>query len=302
MKLIPLISFIFLTSTYSFLGQTTINLTPVKDTSIYSEFLNNSNALGELFSGVTRTNNIRRALIKFNLSSIPAGASINSVTLTLAVTDVAPGAGTQNYKIYKLTKDWGEGTSTGTGIGGSATSTDATWSYSMFPSTNWASSGGDYSGTTLASLNISAIGNYTFLSTSNFVSAAQSWLDTPATNFGLILIGDESGTQNARIFGSKDSTSPAPILSVNYTAPLGLEDIVMDNFTIFPNPSGSDIKLKVPKSLNNATVSIFNILGKEILTFPSSYESINVSSWSNGLYLIKVSSQDGTLTKRFVKN
>ncbi|MBK6526411.1 MAG: T9SS type A sorting domain-containing protein [Crocinitomicaceae bacterium] len=44
----------------------------------------------------------------------------------------------------------------------------------------------------------------------------QNWYTTPATNFGWILIGDESTTCSARIFGSKESGT-APVLSVTYS-------------------------------------------------------------------------------------
>ena len=46
-------------------------LTPLKDNSIYSDALNGSNALGNIFVGRTDAGSVRRGLLAFDLSAAP---------------------------------------------------------------------------------------------------------------------------------------------------------------------------------------------------------------------------------------
>jgi serine protease len=50
------------------------------------------------------------------------------------------------------------------------------------------------------------------------VADVQSWLDNPATNFGWLVLGDESTGTTAKRFDSRESTSP-PVLTIEYTEP-----------------------------------------------------------------------------------
>lgn len=281
-------------------GQPT-NLNPIRDNSIYSEN-NNSNGLGELFSGKTginNGNNLRRALIKFDLTSIPSGANITNVTLMVNVIAESQGAGTETYRIHGLTKDWGEGTSLGGGTGAVAIAPDATWNQAKLGTSSWTTPGGDFTAS-VASLNISGLGNRTFLSTSNFVSLVQAWLDNPVSNNGLILIGDETISNSARRFGSKD-VGVKPVLSVTWSPPLSIDEFSISNFKISPNPSTSEIRLQLPATVTTASVKVYTILGKEVYS-NSTYEApIDVSSWNNGIYLVQVSDLENTKTKRFIK-
>jgi hypothetical protein len=47
----------------------------------------------------------------------------------------------------------------------------------------------------------------------------QAWLDTPATNFGWVLVGNEAATGTVRQFDSHDNAIPAnrPRLTVFYS-------------------------------------------------------------------------------------
>jgi hypothetical protein len=96
-----------------------VNLNPDKDNTIYEgsqggnppdNFEDNSCGAGDyLFSGLTNDNFARRALLKFDIAgSVPAGATINSVVLTLQVNRERDGSG-RTYTIHPVLKDWGEG-------------------------------------------------------------------------------------------------------------------------------------------------------------------------------------------------
>ncbi len=226
--LILLYAFISLLSSSS--AQTTVMLTPSKDNTIYSENTSNSNALGNLYAGRAGTSasgGTRRALLRFDLASIPAGATITSASLIL--TKNRGGADTNNpSNLHKLSADWGEGTSfddpgagTGPGVGGGigapATTNDATWVHRFFNSSFWMVTGGDFVSTPSASTVVNLTnGQYTW-SGAGLVADVQSWIDNSATNFGWILRGDESITSSAARFNSRESSTGKPTLTVQYT-------------------------------------------------------------------------------------
>lgn len=83
---------------------------------------------------------------------------------------------------------------------------------------------------------------------------------------------------------------------------LSTDDFSLEKFSIFPNPSSSEIKLDFPSSVTSSSIKVFNILGKEVY-FNSEYRSpINVSTWEKGIYLVQVKSSQNIQTKKFIKN
>jgi spore coat protein A len=98
--------------------------------------------------------------------------------------------------IGPLLADWGEGTSNANaqeGQGAPATTNDATWRHRFYSTLFWTTQAGDFSGTMSASQSVGAIGFYT-RSSAQMVVDVQSWLDNPASNFGWLVLGDESST------------------------------------------------------------------------------------------------------------
>ena len=84
----------------------TVDITPEKDNSMFSEGNNLSNGAGSnLFSGRTEGRSgtdLRRALIKFNVSGIPANAQIDSVILRMPVMKAANNTtATHNFSLHK---------------------------------------------------------------------------------------------------------------------------------------------------------------------------------------------------------
>jgi hypothetical protein len=193
----------------------TVTLTPVQDNTLYEPIKKDSleirsNAVGEsMFTGQVKDAlnaadevAVRRAVLAFDIvaSGIPAGSTIDSVTLALTCTKAKTNTGF-NVRLHELLSDWGEGTSdTGnsqTGRGEPATAGDATWVHTFYDTQFWTTSGGDYVGTASATTSVGGQGTYIWGSTSGMVADVQSWLDNPAQNFGWILVGNESQNETA---------------------------------------------------------------------------------------------------------
>ena len=75
------------------------------------------------------------------------------------------------------------------------------------------------------------------------------------------------------------------------------------NFKISPNPSSRELNLNLSRLDNNTNVEVFDVLGKKIYAdrIENLNKSIDVSQWNNGVYLVRLTSDNGTQTKRFVK-
>lgn len=82
---------------------------------------------------------------------------------------------------------------------------------------------------------------------------------------------------------------------------LGIDDVGLKDFSISPNPARSSLFVNLPMGLREVSVEIFDILGKEIYTNKFSQAPINISNWSKGVYLVRVSSDNAVHTKRFIK-
>lgn len=209
----------------SFVQGEIVAIIPSIDNSIFSES-SNSNALGSLFAGRNSQAlpGIRRALLQFDIAgSIPAGATINSVSLGLFQLGRGAGATLETFQLHPLLSSWGEGTSTASGGSGAvATTGDATWNHRFFSTDLWVTPGGDWgsiSGTAMIGTTNNTL--YTFASQPGLVADVQSWLDSPTSNFGWILrAANESILSNSREFASSENAtfSQRPTLVIDFIA------------------------------------------------------------------------------------
>ncbi len=207
----------------------TLAFQPVRDNTLYENATGAvSNGHGDhCFAGNTGTASKRRALLVFDLSLIPPGATVTGVTLQLTLDRAAGASGVRAMSLHRVTASWGEGTSEATdpfhggGQGGPAATGDATWLHRFFSTTQWTSAGGDFALAASATKNVSeTLGDYIWTSTPALVADVQQWLATPAQNFGWALRGDESVAATARRFYTREATTPAlrPKLTVTFTS------------------------------------------------------------------------------------
>ena len=211
-------------------AQMTAVLNPDADNTLYESSTGaNSNGAGSwLFSGNTNTPDKRRAILKFNFSSLPATAIIDSVKLELTL-DNPRTNGTQTHNLHKITSSWGEGTSNpggNEGNGISATTNDATWIHRFHSSILWTTAGGDFVAGTSASTTVgTSNGVYTFGPSASMLTDVTGWISNSSTNFGWIVRGNETGSRTAKRFCSRENTttpSCTPRLRVHYHLPLSL--------------------------------------------------------------------------------
>jgi hypothetical protein len=197
------------------------NINPIKDNTLYQYDPAEgdvSNALGQhFFAGETGMGELRRGVLAFDIvGNVPAGSTILGVTLSLNMSRTAS-ATPRTVELRRILADWGEGTSVAPGEegdGAPATTNDATWRHRFFDTIFWTTEGGDFSATVSGSQSVGAVGTYTW-SSSQMRADVQSWLNDPASNFGWLVLGDESEIATAKRFDTRESANP-PVLTIIY--------------------------------------------------------------------------------------
>ncbi|MDY0089335.1 MAG: T9SS type A sorting domain-containing protein [Flavobacteriaceae bacterium] len=92
--------------------------------------------------------------------------------------------------------------------------------------------------------------------------------------------------------------TPVSIL-FDFSETLDVKDYYSGNpLKIYPNPVNNILNFDILASLNNEFAEIFDITGKKILVEKLNGSSINVSSLSNGIYILKIGNQ----RNKFIKN
>ncbi len=230
---------------HSVAAQSTAVITSDLDNTLYQDTLGSlSNGAGSAcFSGLPFNGLTRRAVFHFDIASaVPAGSTILTVSLGLTCTQTI--SGNVNMNLHAVTASWGEGSSTASsGQGGGAPSTtgDATWLHRFYPGTLWATPGGDFNPLPVASKVVGSTGFYSWTGP-GMATDVQSWLNTPANNFGWILISDESAAPpTAKRFATREDANNQPQLTITYNPPILA--------SVTPTGTGCNATLALPLSL-----------------------------------------------------
>ncbi|MGB3607696.1 InlB B-repeat-containing protein, partial [Psychroserpens sp.] len=107
--------------------------------------------------------------------------------------------------------------------------------------------------------------------------------------------GDVSSTTNPFTFtlGAQDYD-----INLSFSPTLGVANTDKIVFKLYPNPTSTAIHIKTTASLEQ--VAIYNLIGQKVLS--SQLNTIDVSTLSNGVYLVKMITADGRSTEaKFIK-
>lgn len=259
-------------------AQQQVDLGPSKDNTLYESGTGAlSNGAGVfMFAGENNNGEIRRGLVRFDVSAIPAGAVIQSAAVTLTLSKSAGGDAT--VSLHRVSADWGEGTSDASaeeGGGAAATTGDATWIHRFSATSTWTSAGGDFAASASASRTVgSTLAAYAWTSTNELVADVQLWVDTPGNNFGWLVKGAEGGTKTSKRFDTRETetSTNAPKLSVTYTVPTAVDQVgtLPSSFTLHanhPNPfnPSTRIRFDIPQA-SAVSIVLYDLFGRNIRT------------------------------------
>ena len=136
----------------------------------------------------------------------------------------------------------------------------------LFPGSFWANPGGDFDPTPSATVPTTSPGQYLWNGT-NVTADVQSWVDTPASNFGWILISPEVINGLAKRFASREvSVGPLrPMLTVTWVAPsvtnLGFGCGVSLQANCLPTLGNASFALNLSGANPGSAAAVFLALG-----------------------------------------
>ncbi|BAO74449.1 subtilisin-like serine proteases [Winogradskyella sp. PG-2] len=94
-----------------------------------------------------------------------------------------------------------------------------------------------------------------------------------------------------------------PDLDLARSIALSLDESLIEDFSFYPNPVQNELSFRIPSFTSEVELSIYNQLGKEVLKqilFENS-KPIQVSRFSTGIYIMKLSTDTRSKTFKFIK-
>ncbi len=141
-------------------------------------------------------------------------------------------------------------------------------------------------------------------------NTSQLWIN--ATSISDASISGTSGTTPGSTIASfalrqSDSNLNEGILVDNLivsstfeAATLTTNDFNVKSFTVYPNPSTTGYVTIGSPSKSELTIAIFDVLGKKVMTSTVVNNRLNVSRLNSGVYLIKITQNGASITKKLI--
>lgn len=112
-------------------------------------------------------------------------------------------------------------------------------------------------------------------------------------------IADEP-LSRVEVEGLNDSGELFGILYFGADCTLGIDNNVLAQISLFPNPATDVINIQVPATIEIKSVILYDVLGK-IVSRTILNNQINVSELSRGIYLLNIETSRGNLTRKIIK-
>ena len=210
------------------------------------------------------------AALRWDLSQIPAGATVASATVTLNISNPS----TQTYGAYELERAWSEG--------------QVNWNVAA-TGTPWATAGAE--GATdrdsqIASVTPSNIAPYTFTIPASVV---QGWLRTSSSNNGILLA--HTTNYDGFVFDTKEGAT-APKLTINYTTSGVGTDTTPPESTIVSGPSGTVSSASASFTFSSSEANSTSECRLDGGTYGSCTSPMSYANLSDGSHTFEVRATD----------
>jgi Leucine-rich repeat (LRR) protein len=119
-----------------------------------------------------------------------------------------------------------------------------------------------------------------------------------------LIVGD-TFTNEANIYFDYNFPILTKKATSKFEETLGLSDFVFSNYlALYPNPVSDILNVAVKQDIEIQSLAIYDILGQLVIAVPNakSVSTIDVSKLRTGTYFIKVKSDKGSSSMKFIKN
>ena len=117
--------------------------------------------------------------------------------------------------------------------------------------------------------------------------------------------GSETYTKKLDFDGT-NGREPVYSKFIEFSSLVGVSDIAIDEsgISIYPNPTSGSLNIEMENEIGEIEIAIFDVRGRKIFTQSTSglFTKINTGKFDNGVYLLKIISEDKTIHKmKFIK-
>lgn len=130
------------------------------------------------------------------------------------------------------------------------------------------------------------------------------YMSSMNTHFG---IGTDTEINSVTIYWPSGNIDVYEDVAINETLiatekeTLGLEDTLVSNLILYPNPTKDVLNLGINGNLDNVIYTVFDINGKRVLNGRLERSVLDVSSLITGNYFLRILQDGNIMTQRFVK-
>jgi hypothetical protein len=214
-----------------------------KDSYIRNETSSNFGAATTLKIGKTAAGQEMRALLEFNVSSIPSENTVTSAVIQVYLA-LSSNENSTTILVKRVTREWNE--------------SELTWG-NRKDATPWFNPGADYDSTTYDSVVLTnQTGYYNFTIT----TLVQEWIDGTYDNYGIILIAQSPQDNEIKEISSSDygTSSQRPMIIIEHQLNAPPEIVNISTNSDLPNPKkpGENVTISVNWSdLDSSETRIF---------------------------------------------
>ncbi len=136
----------------------------------------------------------------------------------------------------------------------------------------------------------------------DFIINKWTYLDLTPLNENLSLSFKLSSSDN----GSFGMNTPGYFCldSLIYDAVTSIKELSQRDISIFPNPTYGEVQIKMDRELNDFSYQLIDLTGRviESTTIQSAWQfNVDLTNQNKGVYLMRISSENGVVTKRIIK-
>ncbi|QIX62564.1 T9SS type A sorting domain-containing protein [Hymenobacter lutimineralis] len=126
-------------------------------------------------------------------------------------------------------------------------------------------------------------------------------MSAPAGTFAVTGLGGQFDSNSP--FDTGYQIFPRSMADIVLTPTANREPAFGRTVQLYPNPAAGQLNLKLGAAGRGATVEVLSLLGQRIsrTTATSDVALLNVASLQRGTYLVRITTKDGSVTRRFVK-
>ena len=82
---------------------------------------------------------------------------------------------------------------------------------------------------------------------------------------------------------------------------MGISQDFNKSVIVYPNPVQDHFKIENLNKITIASIQIYDILGRIVMTVYKGHDQIDISHLNSGILFLKIGTEEGVITKKIVK-